>query len=149
MFVMGNHFSTRWELAKMTVIVQTMFSNSFFYTKWLYIIEYSLKLLPNGPINITSELCQSMAWHRTGDKPLSEPMIAWLTRAYFLYEHALLRLDELIDNGLIHNKTLYINQYRFSTDTNDHKELWLLRNETQHGIERLRWLPLVTRRRSD
>ena len=37
-------------------------------------IQISLKY-PTGPFNIIPSLAQVMAWHRTGDKPLSEPMM--------------------------------------------------------------------------
>ena len=38
-------------------------------------IKISLKFIPKGPINNIPPLVQIMAWHRPGDKPLSEPMI--------------------------------------------------------------------------
>ena len=38
-------------------------------------IQISLKFVPKGPINNISALVQMMAWHRLGDKPLSEPMM--------------------------------------------------------------------------
>ena len=41
-------------------------------------IEISLKFVPNGPINNIPALVQIMAWHRPGDKPLSEPMVVRL-----------------------------------------------------------------------
>ena len=41
-------------------------------------IEISLKLVPKGPINNIPALVQIMAWHRPGDKPLSEPMMVRL-----------------------------------------------------------------------
>ena len=38
--------------------------------------KISLKFVPNGPINDIPALVQIMAaWHRPGDKPLSEPML--------------------------------------------------------------------------
>ena len=37
-------------------------------------IKISLKFVPKGPINNIPALVQIMAWRRTGDKPLSEPM---------------------------------------------------------------------------
>ena len=38
------------------------------------------KFVPKGPINNISALVQIMAWHKLGDKPLSEPMmVSWLT----------------------------------------------------------------------
>ena len=39
-------------------------------------IEISLKFIPKGLINNIPALVQIMAWRRTGDKPLSEPMLA-------------------------------------------------------------------------
>ena len=38
-------------------------------------IEVSLKFFPKGPINNLPALVQIMAWRRSGDKPLSEPMM--------------------------------------------------------------------------
>ena len=40
------------------------------------LIEMSLKYVTKGAINNKPALVQMMAWHRTGDKPLSEPMTA-------------------------------------------------------------------------
>ena len=41
-------------------------------------IKMSLKFVPKGPINNIPALVQIMAWHRPGDKPLSEPMMVSL-----------------------------------------------------------------------
>ena len=41
-------------------------------------IKISLELIPEGPINSMPALVQIMAWPRTGDKPLSEPMMVSL-----------------------------------------------------------------------
>ena len=41
-------------------------------------IKISLKFLPKGPINNNPALVQIMAWHWSGDKPLSEPMMVGL-----------------------------------------------------------------------
>ena len=38
-------------------------------------IEISLKFVPMGPINNIPALVQIMAWRRSGDKPLSGPMM--------------------------------------------------------------------------
>ena len=38
-------------------------------------IKISLKFFPQGPINNNPALVQIMAWRRSGDKPLSEPMM--------------------------------------------------------------------------
>ena len=37
-----------------------------------------LKFVPNGPINKIPALVQIMAWRRSGDKPLSQPMMVSL-----------------------------------------------------------------------
>ena len=39
-------------------------------------IEISLKFVPRSPIDNKLALVQVMAWCRTGDKPLYEPMMA-------------------------------------------------------------------------
>ena len=39
-------------------------------------IKIALKFVPNVPIDNIPALVQIMAWRRTGDKPLSEPMIS-------------------------------------------------------------------------
>ena len=40
-------------------------------------IKISLKFVPKGPINNIPALVQRMAWRRSDDKPLSEPMTYW------------------------------------------------------------------------
>ena len=42
--------------------------------------------VPKGPIENDSVLVWVMAWCRTGDKPLSEPMLAQFADAYMLYQ---------------------------------------------------------------
>ena len=42
---------------------------------WI-LISISLKFVPKGPINNIPALVQIMAWHQTGDKPLSETMMS-------------------------------------------------------------------------
>ena len=44
------------------------------------LIIISLKFVPKGPINNIPSLVQIMAWCRSGDKPLSEPMMVTLFR---------------------------------------------------------------------
>ena len=53
--------------------------------KWIFLneniwilINISLMFVPRGPINNIPTLVQVMAWHRPGDKPLSEPMMVYL-----------------------------------------------------------------------
>ena len=42
-------------------------------------IKISLKFVPKGPINNILSLVQIIAWRRSGDKPLSEPMTVSLS----------------------------------------------------------------------
>ena len=51
----------------------------FSYENVLILIKFALTFIPKCPINNILELVQVMAWHRLGDKPLSEPMIISLT----------------------------------------------------------------------
>ena len=44
---------------------------------WIW-IKVSLKFVPKGPINNILALVQIMPWRRSGDKPLSEPMMVSL-----------------------------------------------------------------------
>ena len=65
----------------MDAIFQTTFSNGF---SWMKMHEFRLKLtlkfLPKELINNIPALVQIMAWHRPGDKPLSEPIMVSLPR---------------------------------------------------------------------
>ena len=45
-------------------------------------IQISLELVPKSPIDKKPALVQAMAWRRTGDKPLPEPMMTQFTDTY-------------------------------------------------------------------
>ena len=45
-------------------------------------IQVSLKFVRRSPIDNKAALAQVMAWRRTGDKPLSEPMLTQFTDAH-------------------------------------------------------------------
>ena len=45
-------------------------------------IQISLELVTGSPIDIKPVLVQVIAWRRTGDKPLLEPMMTQFTDAY-------------------------------------------------------------------
>ena len=59
----------------MAAILQKAFSNPIFCIK-IVVFQILLKFIPNGSTNDKPALGQVMTWHRTGDKPLSEPMMA-------------------------------------------------------------------------
>ena len=54
------------------------FKGIFLNENILILIKISLKFVPKGPINNIPALVQIMAWRRSGDKPLSEPMMVSL-----------------------------------------------------------------------
>ena len=54
--------------------------------KALILIKISLKSIANGPISNIPASVHIMAWHRPGDKPLSEPM-HWYTFHRFYYHY--------------------------------------------------------------
>ena len=49
-------------------------------------IQISLKFIPRGPIDNRAALVQVIAWHRTGDKPLPEPMMTQFTDVYMRHK---------------------------------------------------------------
>ena len=69
------HQLTHLPLNKITAISQTVDSDAFswMFFNWNY---------HKGPFDNNRALVQIMAWHRIGDKPLSEPMLIGFTDAY-------------------------------------------------------------------
>ena len=65
-----------------TIFADNIFKSIFFNENVWISIEISLKFAPKNPINNKSALVQVMAWHRTGDKPLPEAMMAQFSDAY-------------------------------------------------------------------
>ena len=59
-----------------------VFKCIFMNEKFCIWIQISLKFVPKGPIDKKSALDLVMAWHRTGDKPLPEPMLTQFTDTY-------------------------------------------------------------------
>ena len=57
-----------------------IFTCNFFNENCCILITFSLKYFRNGPIDNNPALVQIMAWRRSGDKPLSEPMMISLPR---------------------------------------------------------------------
>ena len=50
--------------------------------KFCILIKFSLKFVPNGPIDNNPVLVQIMAWRWIGAEPLSEPMFTGFIDAY-------------------------------------------------------------------
>ena len=67
---------THWGWDKMAAVPQTALSNAFFLNENVRIsIKMSLKFVPKRTINNNPAFIQIMAWRRSGDKSLSEPMM--------------------------------------------------------------------------
>ena len=66
----GRHFADN--------IFTCIFTNE----KFCILITISLKFVPKGLIDNMLALVQVIAWHLTGDKPLSEPVMTQFTDAY-------------------------------------------------------------------
>ena len=56
----------------------------------LILMKISLKSIAKGPINHILALVQIMAWRRSGDKPLSEPMMVYLNDAYMRHSASMI-----------------------------------------------------------
>ena len=63
-------------------VANDIFMFIFLHEKYCTLIQISLKFVPNGPINNMPALAQIMAWHQSGAKPLSEPMMVQFTDVY-------------------------------------------------------------------
>ena len=67
------------------------------------LIQISVKFVPKSPIDNTPVLVQVMAWHRLGDKPLSEPMLTRVTDAYMRHQgktlhcHTMFHFTDYVD----------------------------------------------------
>ena len=59
-----------------------IFKCIFMDEKFCMAIIISLKFFPKGPNDNKAALVQIMAWRRTGDKPLSEPMLTQFIDPY-------------------------------------------------------------------
>ena len=98
-------YLTHWGRDKMDIISQMAFWSEFSWMKgisaWIP-IKISVKVVPKGPINNIPALVLIMAWHRPGNKPLSEPMMVRL----LIYIYASFNLNELWAQRCFWNSTL-------------------------------------------
>ena len=64
------------------ILADDIFKHIFLNESDKILIHISLNLVPRSQIDNKPSLVLVMAWRRTGDKPLSEPMMAQFTDAY-------------------------------------------------------------------
>ena len=67
------HMETRYNGCHFADII---FKFVFFCANCLILIHVSLKYNPTGPMNNNPAFIEIMPWHQTGNKSLSEPMMA-------------------------------------------------------------------------
>ena len=75
--VLHNHSNPRGMNSLLPVCLDRGDGNFFNENVWIS-IEISREFVPKGPINSIPALVQIIAWRRSGDKPLSEPMMVSL-----------------------------------------------------------------------
>ena len=73
-----------------------IFKRIFLNENCCILMKISFKFVPQGPINNNPALVQIMTWCQSGNKPLSESMMAWFNDASMS-----LGLKELTDWGLV------------------------------------------------
>ena len=85
------------------------FKRIFFNENVWVSIKISLKFVPKGPINNSPALVRIMAWRRSGDKPLSEPVMVSLpthicvTRPHWVKILDKIHLIEFLLNVVFYN----------------------------------------------
>ena len=73
------------EVEKMANVVLMIFSKCIFIKENQFILmQISLTFVSKDSNDNKSPLIQIEAWHQTGDKPLSQPMMAYITDTYML-----------------------------------------------------------------
>ena len=79
-----SHLSPLYKIAVILAddIFKCIFLNE---NEWL-LIQLSLKFAPRSPIDNKPALVQAMAWRRTGDKLLPEPVMTQFTDAYMRHQ---------------------------------------------------------------
>ena len=70
-------------------ITDDIFKRIFLNENVAILIQISQLIVSKGPIDNKPALVQIMACRRTGDKPLSEPMMAYFTDAYMRHSASL------------------------------------------------------------
>ena len=76
--MMGSHINTFRPRQDGRHFADDIFTCILFKENCCILIKFSLKYVRKGPIDNNPALAQIMAWRRSGDKPLSEPMVVSL-----------------------------------------------------------------------
>ena len=121
-------------------------------------IKISLRFVPKAPINNIPALVQIMAWHRPGDKPLSEPMVVsllthiciwvnlsyvwpeylcpWPIRPYTVLDHSTKAQGGCFNIGYPSRIHLKLKYHKISFTQNIYLSCWIiLKICTEHGSD--------------
>ena len=82
-----------------------MFQCIFLIENFLILNEISLKYVPYGPVDNMAALVQIMAWRRTGDRPLSEPMLVCFIDAYMRHSTSMSQSAVTLHNCSVYRWT--------------------------------------------
>ena len=92
-------FWTHWGREKWRPFLQTIFSDAFSWINIWISIKILLKFVSYGLIDNIPSLVQ-MAWHRPGDKPLSEPMMVNLLTHIHVTGPQWINVETSLPNGM-------------------------------------------------
>ena len=95
-------------------LADDIFKHIFFNENVWISIKISLKFVPKGPINNIPALVQIMAWYRSDDKPLSEPMMVSLPTHICITRPQWVNTLRLRQNGRLFQMT-FSNGYTWMT----------------------------------
>ena len=119
-----------------------IFKRIFFNENVWISIKISLKFVPKGPINKIPALVQVMAWRRSGDKPLSEPMMV------SLLTHICVTQPQWVNQSLFLKVQFTISQHLFrwwlgTRQATSHKlnQCWP-RSMMSYSINRPQWVKI-------
>ena len=107
----SHSYLTHWGRDEMNNISQTTFSNVYSSMKMFEFRSkfHWLKFVPKGPINNIPALVQIMAWRRSGDKPLSEPIMVSLPTHICVTRPQWIKNKARMNAFLIHFKQYLMN----------------------------------------
>ena len=111
-----------------------IFKRIFFNENVWISIKISLKFVPKGPINNIPALVQIMAWRRSGDKPLSEPMM------FSLPTHICWYNDDLVCTPYVPAGWSVLNFLSLS-----HVLVWTAKNIYCHMVKSIKQGPIIVR----
>ena len=119
-----------------------------------------LKFVPKGPIVINSASVQIMTWHRTKERPLSTPMMAWVCDAYMHHSAPMIcpsciwwyHYMDIFSMLLCfwpylwgNHQLLMVSQYKHTlySQRMTHPDRWFMGCILRKILQKILWLPLI------